>query len=302
MAIGRCVDRSCLSAILVFWGIFLLTSQIFAETGPPLIINYQGVLNDAQGNPVTGQKTMSFRIYGSPTATTAIWSSGDVLVSITKGAFSVNLGETPQKSLPEDLFTKSDKRYLGVTVGKEGTGTELPERKRLVSVPYALNAGSSVPKGVIVMWSGEVVDIPNGWALCDGQDGRPNLMDRFIVGAGNVYTKGAVGGAASVDVSHSHTVASHQHGIAADGGHAHHLGPYDLGNWVGPDITDSVQDGSGATPAGSDHMHRIDMDTGWGGGHSHGGATGSSSPATNTYTNSIDNRPPYYALCFIIKL
>jgi hypothetical protein len=49
-----------------------------------------------------------------------------------------------------------------------------------------------LPRGVIVMWSGSISSIPQGWALCDGgtytaPDGTqvttPNLRDRFIVGA-----------------------------------------------------------------------------------------------------------------------
>jgi len=42
---------------------------------------------------------------------------------------------------------------------------------------------SGVPKGVIVMWSGYNEDIPNGWALCNGQNGTPDLRSRFIMGA-----------------------------------------------------------------------------------------------------------------------
>lgn len=42
---------------------------------------------------------------------------------------------------------------------------------------------SIVPKGVILMWSGTPYDIPSGWALCDGQEGRPDLRGRFILGA-----------------------------------------------------------------------------------------------------------------------
>lgn len=260
--------------------------QSLAATGPPLIINYQGTLTDAQGNPVTGQKTMSFRIYATPSATPAqaLWNSQGVLVTVSKGVFSVNLGEPPQTPIPKNLFSDSDSRYLGVTVD----GTELTDRKRLVSVPYALNAGSSIPKGVIVMWSGEVANIPQGWALCNGQNGTPDLRDRFVVGAGSAYSVGATGGTATNSLSHSH-------GISAEAGHAHHIGPYDLGNWVGPDIQDSVEDGSGDTPAGSEHMHRIDMDTGSGGSHSHGGAT-------TAFSKSVDNQPPYFALCFIMKL
>jgi len=42
-------------------------------------------------------------------------------------------------------------------------------------------------KGIIVLWGGAIVDIPAGWALCDGNAGRPDLRDKFIVGAGNTY-------------------------------------------------------------------------------------------------------------------
>lgn len=41
-----------------------------------------------------------------------------------------------------------------------------------------------MPKGAIVMWSGATTAIPNGWALCDGTNGTPNLSGRFIVGVG----------------------------------------------------------------------------------------------------------------------
>lgn len=42
-------------------------------------------------------------------------------------------------------------------------------------------------KGIIVLWSGAIVDIPAGWSLCDGADDRPDLRDKFIIGAGNTY-------------------------------------------------------------------------------------------------------------------
>lgn len=67
--------------------------------------------------------------------------------------------------------------------------------------------------GAIVLWSGAIVDIPDGWVICDGNNGTPDLRDRFIVGAGDTYAVDAVGGA----VTHGHTFTSdgHTHDIPA---------------------------------------------------------------------------------------
>lgn len=42
-------------------------------------------------------------------------------------------------------------------------------------------------KGIIVLWGGAIADIPAGWGLCDGSGERPDLRDKFIIGAGNTY-------------------------------------------------------------------------------------------------------------------
>lgn len=42
-------------------------------------------------------------------------------------------------------------------------------------------------KNIVCIWYGEIVDIPAGWALCDGNNGTPNLRDKFVVGAGGTY-------------------------------------------------------------------------------------------------------------------
>jgi len=47
----------------------------------------------------------------------------------------------------------------------------------------AATVRSSVPKGIISLWSGSIATIPPGWALCDGNNGTPDLRDKFIVGA-----------------------------------------------------------------------------------------------------------------------
>jgi len=64
----------------------------------------------------------------------------------------------------------------------------------------------TVPIGGIILWSGSTGSIPNGWALCNGGNGTPNLQNRFVVSAGSGYAVGATGGSANaVLVSHGHS-------------------------------------------------------------------------------------------------
>lgn len=298
------MNRGLIVAVVILVSAILGNLQAQAASGAPQIMNYQGYLADDGGNPITGSKTMSFRIYATIDAaqSAALWQSGNVTVQVTNGQFSVNLGESPQTALPATLFT-DDSRFLGITVD----GTELTERKRLVSVPYALNGG--IPSGGIIMWKGSVAEIPAGWALCDGQNGTPDLRDRFVLGAGGTYAVGANGGSSTINLAHSHTVSSHNHSIGAEspgtsqvGDHAH------SGTTSGPNDTHGVADGNDDRPAAEKHTHTF---TTSGAGahshtvnsHSHGGATGGSSPTTDSrLSNGQSILPPYYALCFIMKL
>lgn len=63
--------------------------------------------------------------------------------------------------------------------------------------------------GLVALWSGAIVDIPAGWKLCDGNNGTPNLKNRFVVGAGDTYAIDDTGGAASHD--HDFTADGHRH-------------------------------------------------------------------------------------------
>ncbi len=38
---------------------------------------------------------------------------------------------------------------------------------------------------IICIWAGAIVDIPAGWALCNGNNGTPDLRDKFLMGAGD---------------------------------------------------------------------------------------------------------------------
>lgn len=130
-------------------------------------------------------------------------------------------------------------------------------------VKAILPGGSSggVPVGTIVIWSGTAEDIPEGWALCDGQDGRPDLRDKFVLGAGANHAVGETGGSETVTLTVEQMPAH---------GHVIDFGFYS----------------EGAT------FHTLDSQ-GVQAGRTKSYNTGGSQPH--------ENMPPYYALCYIIK-
>jgi len=90
------------------------------------------------------------------------------------------------------------------------------------SVPGA----ASIPAGLIVMWSGLLVNIPSGWALCDGTAGTPDLRDRFVRGAAAGADPGATGGAAThTHAGHSNHVVTQpsNHVVTQPAAHSNHV-------------------------------------------------------------------------------
>jgi microcystin-dependent protein len=162
----------------------------------------------------------------------------------------------------------------------------------LVRGTLTANITAFFPTGGIIMWSGELSNIPDGWALCDGQNNTPNLSGRFVVGynAGHpdYATIGATGGTDSLALTtqnlprHSHTASA-----ANNGNHQHSIpGTDDNGGWNAGRIesTDRYRWSDAAwTNYGGEHSHNITI-----------AETGSS--------EAFDNRSAYYVLAYIIKL
>ena len=138
--------------------------------------------------------------------------------------------------------------------------------------------------GMIIMWNGTPANVPTGWALCNGANGTPNLTDRFIVGAGNTYGYGATGGTADATlVSHNHSgstggAGSHSHTYSKPGGYSQFATGGTIGG--GSAITGSS---STSTSSVGNHTHSVSIST-------------KGSSATNK------NLPPYFALCYIMRL
>lgn len=51
------------------------------------------------------------------------------------------------------------------------------------SLPVVTSAGVSAPLKTVMYFAGDLSEIPEGWALCDGQNGTPDLMGKVIVGS-----------------------------------------------------------------------------------------------------------------------
>jgi len=168
--------------------------------------------------------------------------------------------------------------------------------------------GGTIPSGIITMWSGSISNIPKGWVLCDGQNGTPDLRDRFIVGAGKSYNVGNTGGANSVTLTVDNLPA-HTHTMNGAGAHTHTGSTNSTGSHTHSyqrvkDIRSSSGMGSSSafsyntfdsrtTDSAGDHSHSLSINSA--GSHSHTiGNTGGG--------KAHENRPPYYALAFIMKI
>jgi microcystin-dependent protein len=148
-------------------------------------------------------------------------------------------------------------------------------------------SATPTPAGVIVLWSGSIGSIPSGWVLCNGNNGTPDLRDRFVVGAGSTYAVDATGGSADS------TLPTHTHGatstsVVTDPGHNHTYNIRSAAPFVGYNAY-GVNDSS--NPA--------DLNTST-------ATTGITVATTTTNANAgvsatNGNLPPYYALCYIMK-
>ena len=200
---------------------------------------------------------------------------------------------------------------------------------------------SAFPSGGIIMWSGAEGDIPSGWVLCNGSNSTPDLRNRFVVGAGtgSSYSVGDSGGSNDATlVSHSHGAGNygtnntgshahsgntnnsgnHSHGggnyiTNTTGSHSHRWGTDDNlgagGGNANPDANGG-QAWKAFTDSAGDHYHNVNGNSQSEGDHSHGFSTnndGSHSHSVNGNSSTQGssatgaNRPPYYALCYIMK-
>lgn len=179
--------------------------------------------------------------------------------------------ESADKTLTDLVSSINTRRGQSHTLTLQGdvTGSSTFTNESNITVT---TTNKTVAKGMIVMWYGNANAIPNGWVICNGSNGTPDLRDRFVIGAGGNYGLGWTGGEASHTLSVDEMPA-HKH-VMPWGETGEYFNPpwgrYGNGNLHGSGESDSDNYWAYSSPTGGSKAH--------------------------------NNMPPYYGLYFIMKL
>ena len=215
----------------------------------------------------------------------------DVQINASYGAIELTRGNCGRKY----YFKTSTSEDYDVRIAQDGTSSKLKVFGDL-EVTGSVTHNSSfgvVPSGGIIMWSGAENLIGSssaggtgpGWVMCNGGNNTPDLRNRFIVGAGvgGSYAVNAQGGADSVTLNSSQ-MPSHYHNAFVSGNVGHLRNTSNLSSTNYP--------ASGTGPSHLNEAYNISAS----GAQPNVGRTSSTGSSS-----SHENRPPYYALCFIMK-
>ena len=167
---------------------------------------------------------------------------------------------------------------------------------------------SFVPVGGIIMWSGSVAAAEQltNWAICDGDNGTPDLRDRFVLGVGSStklstasYNDDAGNNSITLtegqmpEHNHDLTDPGHGHGVT-DPGHFHTtLDGVGRATYAEPRNVGVGSDGNvNSTGDTNSKTTGLSVDS---------NSTGITIQAKGS-GDSIDIRSKYLALCYIMRI
>ena len=230
------------------------------------------------------------------------WDTNDDKLVVGTGAGNKTLVDTnsTQTLVGKTLTSPA---VSGGTINNAAIGGTTPAAGAFTTLT-ASGAVGFLPTGIICMWYGSVASIPTGWALCNGSNGTPDLRDRFVIGArqdDGVVAKTNITGALTqtggtkdaIVVSHTHTAN------VTDPGHGHSTRVSTEANGAA-DTTGGIMINN-ATVVNYSSFTGTPSNTA---GQQVGGGTTGISVANASTGSSGDNQnlPPYYALCYIMRL
>lgn len=117
----------------------VLAGASSAQADVPQTITQQGRLFGADGAPVTGTMSVTFKLYAAKDDATEIWSE-TIDISFDEGYFSATLGATNPfvDQMTQAHVFDGSVRYMGISVNGD---SEMLPRATVQSVPYAMYAG-----------------------------------------------------------------------------------------------------------------------------------------------------------------
>ena len=108
-----------------------------------------------------------------------------------------------------ELFNGFDERIKTNTTNIAANTKEIKNiNEKITNIKTNITAlQDAMPVGSIIMFNGKAEEIPSGWAICNGENGTPNLLDRFILAS--TYC-GGTGGKSQITLSVSQ-LPPHRH-------------------------------------------------------------------------------------------
>ena len=195
------------------------------KTTPTADLDVGGTINADES--ITSQNGYGFGDLSTITSsngTITISPDGtDSVVLQSDGAISTQYLTTETLTVNTGLNSSAADNYF---LGNVDAATPPTVSSHLTNKEYVDQTVLSVllPRGCVMMWYGAYGNVPAGWAVCDGTNGTPNLIDKFVFGAGNTASLGDAGGNNNLVVS-TNTEGGHTHvGNASAGGNHDHGG------------------------------------------------------------------------------
>ena len=221
----------------------------------------EGKLFDGDGDFGTSGQLLS------SDGTDTVWIDASTTSVANANNVGTNLNSTNADQFVTFVENSSGNNPIRVDAGLKYN----PSTNRLTAGSFAgdgsaLSGIEAFVSGMIILWSGAADAIPTGFVLCDGNNSTPNLSGRFVVGydaSNSDYDVNDTGGSESVTLT-VNQIPAHTHNINL-AVRAFYQEPRNFG--VGTDGSANNSEDTGST----------------GGGQSH------------------ENRPPFYALCYIMK-
>ncbi len=314
--------------------VLAITACVYAQA--PQKMSYQSVIRNSNNSLVSNTNVgIQISVLHGSASGQAVYVERHFALSNGNGLVSLEIGGGTIVSGTFALIDWANGPYFIKTETdlNGGANYTISATNQLLSVPYAFNCLNTIPAGSVIMYSGAWdfdgtglgIGSLAGWALCNGGNGAPDLSNTFVMSTTDPTGPGQTGGANSYTLStsqlpphlHSFTTSSsgsHSHNITVNSGGSHYHTTYGdaWGTWhatnsdYGLDVfenspqtryfpANATSPGNSTTSTEGSHSHAAYSNST--GSHTHTGTTEASGSGS-----SIDNRPAFVKLAYIMKL